>query len=82
MASLTELYKKVNSITAVQPSPPKVIFKEVAWMADDEVVIDFLFENVTVKKFEPGDVVFGLGNVADGIYIVVTGFPNHDLITS
>lgn len=57
----------------MQPSAPKVIFKEVAWMSGDQPVIDFLFENVTVKKFEPGDVVFGEGQVADGIYIVVTG---------
>ncbi|XP_044264363.1 sodium/hydrogen exchanger 10-like [Tribolium madens] len=68
-----ELWSKVNSIKTVQPSAPKVIFKEVAWMAGDQNVIDFLFENVTVKKFEPGDVVFGEGTVADGIYIVVTG---------
>ncbi|KAJ3638979.1 hypothetical protein MTP99_002306 [Tenebrio molitor] len=70
---LEELYKTVNGIKSVQPSAPKVIFKEVAWMSGDQPVIDFLFENVTVKKFEPGDVVFGEGQVADGIYIVVTG---------
>ncbi|RZC27680.1 cNMP binding, Na H Exchanger, and/or Ion trans domain containing protein, partial [Asbolus verrucosus] len=73
MKSINDLYKCANSIKAVQPSAPKVIFKEVSWMAGDEAVFDFLFENVTVKKFEPGDVVFGEGKVADGIYIVVTG---------
>jgi hypothetical protein len=35
--------------------------KSVAWMSGDQPVIDFLFENVTVKKFQPGDVVFGEG---------------------
>ncbi|XP_008199714.2 solute carrier family 9 member C1-like [Tribolium castaneum] len=83
-----ELWSKVNSIKSVQPSAPKVIFKEVAWMAGDQAVIDFLFENVTVKKFEPGDVVFEEGTVADGIYIVVTGLfmiiykPESNVLTS
>lgn len=83
-----DLYTKVNSIKTVQPSPPKVIFREVAWMAGDQPVIDFLFENVTVKKFEPGDIVFGEGQVADGIYIVVTGLlmlnykPDTSFLTS
>ncbi|RZC32726.1 sodium/hydrogen exchanger 10-like, partial [Asbolus verrucosus] len=88
MISITELYKYVGSIKTVQPSAPKVIFKEVPWMAGDEAVFDFLFENVTVKKFEPGDVVFGEGKVADGIYIVVTGLfllsytPDMSVLTS
>ncbi|CAH1365961.1 unnamed protein product [Tenebrio molitor] len=70
---MDELYKNVTVMKSVQPSAPKIIFREVEWMAGDEHVIDFLFENVTVKKFEPGDVVFEEGNVAEGIYIVVTG---------
>ncbi|EFA06222.2 Sodium/hydrogen exchanger 10-like Protein [Tribolium castaneum] len=71
--AMAELYKKVNAIKMVQPSPPQVIFKEVSWMPIETEVIDYLFDNVTVKKFEPGETVFGEGTVADGIYIVVTG---------
>ncbi|XP_044263873.1 sodium/hydrogen exchanger 11-like isoform X2 [Tribolium madens] len=71
--AMAELYKKVNAIKMVQPSPPQVIFKEVSWMPIENEVIDYLFDNVSVKKFEPGDIVFGEGTVADGIYIVVTG---------
>lgn len=67
----------------VQPSSPKIIFKEVSWMAEDEDVINFLFENVTVKSFEPEEIVFGEGHVADGIYIVVTGsLPNILVLVS
>ncbi|KYB26255.1 hypothetical protein TcasGA2_TC033683 [Tribolium castaneum] len=73
LLAMDVLYDRVNAIEMVQPSAPKVIFKEVAWMAEDEDVINFLFENVTVKKFDTGDVVFDEGDVADGIYIVVTG---------
>ncbi|XP_044264248.1 sodium/hydrogen exchanger 10-like [Tribolium madens] len=73
LVAMDVLYERVNAIGMVQPSAPKVIFKEVAWMAEDEDVINFLFENVTVKKFDTGDVVFDEGDVADGIYIVVTG---------
>ena len=73
MGFLETLYQQVSSIRRVNPSPPKVIFKEVAWMAEDERVIEFLFENVTVKSFEPQEEVFTEGTVADGIYIVVTG---------
>lgn len=70
---MNELYKKVNSLGMVQPSEPKVVFKEIAWMPTEEKVIDFLFENVSLKKFEPGDVLFAEGEKSDGIYIVVMG---------
>jgi CRP-like cAMP-binding protein len=79
---MDELYKNVTVMKSVQPSAPKIIFREVEWMAGDEHVIDFLFENVTVKKFEPGDVVFEEGNVAEGIYIVVTGSRRSSLFPS
>ncbi|XP_008199758.2 solute carrier family 9 member C1 isoform X2 [Tribolium castaneum] len=88
LLAMDVLYDRVNAIEMVQPSAPKVIFKEVAWMAEDEDVINFLFENVTVKKFDTGDVVFDEGDVADGIYIVVTGLfvitykPNKNCLES
>ncbi|XP_063905623.1 sodium/hydrogen exchanger 10-like isoform X3 [Zophobas morio] len=84
--SLNECYKKVNAIQKVQPNSPKTLFKEVTWMADDENLIEFLFENVKVRTFAPDEVVFAEGEIADGIYILVTGLlimtykPNPDTI--
>lgn len=73
LGSLDERLKFIRSIKSVQPNPPKVIFQEVAWMAGDEAIIDFLYEHVHTKIFDPGDVIFTEGQLADGIYIVVTG---------
>nr|XP_015837477.1 PREDICTED: sodium/hydrogen exchanger 10 isoform X3 [Tribolium castaneum] len=73
LMAMDVLYERVNAIKMVQPSAPKLIFKEVAWMAEDERVINYLFENVTLKKFDTGDIVFEEGDIADCIYIVVTG---------
>lgn len=71
---MNKLYNNVNSIKIVQPSSSKIIFREISWMGNDDTVIDFLFDNVSVKKFEPGDIVYDEGKIADGIYIVVTGY--------
>lgn len=74
MESLEERLKYVRTkIKSVQPSPPKVMFKEVPWMADDEEIANFLYENVVTKIFDQGDVVCTDGEMADGIYIIVTG---------
>jgi CRP-like cAMP-binding protein len=42
-------------------------------MGDDETIINYLYDNVTTKKFDPGDVVFSEGELVEGIYIVITG---------
>lgn len=73
MESLDERLKRVGSIKSVQPSPPKVVFQEVPWMASDETIIEFLYENVHTKVFDPGDIVCAEGKTADGIFIIVTG---------
>lgn len=73
MESLMKQYKFVSSITTVEPSPPKVIFKEVPWMGGEENIINFLYENVITKKFDPRDSVCKEGKAAEGIYVVVTG---------
>lgn len=73
--SLNERLKYVRTkVKSVQPSPPRVIFKEVPWMVDDDTVAEFLYENVITKVFDQGEVVCIDGEISDGIYIIVTGF--------
>ncbi|KAH0819940.1 hypothetical protein GEV33_002851 [Tenebrio molitor] len=71
--SLAERYQYINSITSIEPYAPKLIFREVVYMGDDETIINYLYDNVTTKKFDPGDVVFSEGELVEGIYIVITG---------
>lgn len=74
MESLEQKLKFVRTkVKSVQPIPPKVLFKEVSWMADDEHLSDFLYENVVTKIFDEGDVVCTDGQLSDGVYIIVTG---------
>lgn len=77
MESLDDRLKHIRTIKSVQPSPPKVIFQEVPWMANDDAIIDFLYEHVSTKIFDPGDVIIGEGQRTEGIYIIVTGSNKH-----
>jgi sodium/hydrogen exchanger 10/11 len=71
--SLAERYKHSNSIKSIEPPAPKLIFREVTYLGDDEKIINYLYDNIATKKFDPGDVVFAEGEVVDGIYILITG---------
>lgn len=73
MESLEECLKRARQIKAVQPCPPKVIFQEIPWIADDKDIMEYLYENVRTSVFDTGDVICAEGQVSDGIYIVVTG---------
>jgi sodium/hydrogen exchanger 10/11 len=71
--SLAERYKHSNSIKSIEPPAPKLIFREVTYLGDDEKIINYLYDNIATKKFDPGDIVFAEGEVVDGIYILITG---------
>lgn len=77
MESIDDRLKHIRTIKSVQPSPPKVVFQEVPWMANDDAIIDFLYEHVGTKIFDPGDVIISDGQKAEGIYIIVTGNGGH-----
>ncbi|RZC35365.1 sodium/hydrogen exchanger 10-like, partial [Asbolus verrucosus] len=71
--SLLERSRNASLIKSIQPLTPRMIFNEVSWMGDDDEVINFLFENITNKKFDPGDTMCSEGDIAEGIYIVIAG---------
>ena len=57
----------------IESSAPKLIFQEVPYMANDNVLINFLWSNIATRKYDPGDIVIDEGEEANGIYILVTG---------
>ncbi|RZB73492.1 Na H Exchanger and/or cNMP binding domain containing protein, partial [Asbolus verrucosus] len=73
LASLSARYNYVKSIKFIPPSPPKLIFMEIPWMGDDEKLLNFLYDNVTTKKFDKAEIVCGEGEFTDGIYVLITG---------
>lgn len=57
----------------INSCPPKVIFQELSWMANETEVINFLFNQVSTKIFEPGDVVCIEGEKSCGVIVIITG---------
>ncbi|XP_044264140.1 sodium/hydrogen exchanger 10-like [Tribolium madens] len=86
--SLGERSKYVNSIKSIAPTLPRKIFEEVPYIGDDCELINFLYNNIATKKFDPGDVIVSEEDITEGIYIVVTGMflvtytPNEDVIAT
>ncbi|XP_017770748.1 PREDICTED: sodium/hydrogen exchanger 10-like [Nicrophorus vespilloides] len=68
-----EKQKVLRNMKFVQPSPPKVIFNEVPWMAEDAEIIEFLYNHVQTVSWDVGEIVCKDGNFSAGVYIVVTG---------
>jgi hypothetical protein len=71
--SLLERYKLIRSIKTVEASTPREIFENISWMGDDKHLIDYLYDNVVIKKFDPGNVVVKEGTITEGIYILISG---------
>ncbi|KAH0813132.1 hypothetical protein GEV33_009658 [Tenebrio molitor] len=70
--SLLERYKLIRSIKTVEASTPREIFENISWMGDDKHLIDYLYDNVVIKKFDPGNVVVKEGTITEGIYILIS----------
>ncbi|KAJ3648598.1 hypothetical protein Zmor_020391 [Zophobas morio] len=73
LKSIAERYKYVSTMNFIESSAPKLIFQEVPYMANDNVLINFLWSNIATRKYDPGDIVIDEGEEANGIYILVTG---------
>ncbi|XP_008199730.2 solute carrier family 9 member C1 isoform X1 [Tribolium castaneum] len=71
LKSLDERYRYVNTIQNVPPPSPEHMFKEITYMNED--IVDFLYTNVCIKKFDPGDIVYNEGEIVEGVYILITG---------
>lgn len=57
----------------INSCPPKIIFQEVIWIGDETQLTEFLFEHITTKVFEPGDVICTEGQKPLGVIIIITG---------
>lgn len=71
--SLSERYKYIDTLQLIQPPTSKAVFKEIPYMGDESELIEFLYTNVTTKKFNPGEMVINKGEIIEGIYIVISG---------
>ncbi|XP_044757843.1 sodium/hydrogen exchanger 10-like [Coccinella septempunctata] len=71
--SLNTRRKQVRQMKMINSCPPKVIFQEIIWMADESHVIEFLFDHVTTKIYEPGDVIYSENQKPCGVIIIITG---------
>lgn len=73
MESINERRKFTRNMKMINSCPPKVIFQELSWMANETEVINFLFNQVSTKIFEPGDVVCIEGEKSCGVIVIITG---------
>ncbi|XP_068894518.1 sperm-specific sodium:proton exchanger-like isoform X3 [Tenebrio molitor] len=71
--SLADRYKYVHRMKPIQPPAPRTIFENVPWMGSDQELINFLYNHVNTKKFDPGDVVLAEKTLTEGIYILIAG---------
>ncbi|XP_017767912.1 PREDICTED: sodium/hydrogen exchanger 10-like [Nicrophorus vespilloides] len=72
-ASLEERLSWVWRLKSLQSIPPKTLFYEIPWMVDEMFIVEYLYENVATKVWDAGDVICEIGDVAEGVFILVAG---------
>ncbi|XP_044265130.1 sodium/hydrogen exchanger 10-like isoform X2 [Tribolium madens] len=73
LKSLSKRYKYVDAVKLIPPPTSKAVFKEISYMGDEPELIEFLYTNLSTKKFDPGEVVVKEGENLEGIYILISG---------
>ncbi|XP_017771554.1 PREDICTED: LOW QUALITY PROTEIN: sodium/hydrogen exchanger 10-like [Nicrophorus vespilloides] len=71
--TITDTLKDIGSIKSFPTMPPKSIFFEVPWIYEDDTIIHFLYNKVTTKIWDAGDIICKQGETAEGVFILVAG---------
>lgn len=70
---IADKWEAVNKIKTIPNPSPKSILAEIVWLDGEEHVFKFLYEKVKLIVWDTGDVIYSKGDVAEGVYVIVTG---------
>ncbi|XP_063905704.1 sodium/hydrogen exchanger 10-like isoform X3 [Zophobas morio] len=77
--ALGERYTFIDSLNIIQPVSTKLIFREIPYMVENEE-IEFLYTQLTTRKFEQHEVVYKEGDIAENIYILISGMLKEEYV--
>lgn len=65
--------KFLSNVQILEVIPPTLIFQEIAWLYNEDEVLEYIYSNVKNQIFNAGDILCEPGDYLEGIYIIVAG---------